>query len=144
MINFRILQPNNDDQRSLEVLLKLPFTHSEKKEVLNYLEEICLRDNTPITKIIDILPKDKEVSTPQLIKAIRQTLHKLRYPHLADKEQNYQDWKKQFKLPPGITLSHSPNFEQDWQEIKLRFNNKPDLASKLEKLKQIYNNLEHE
>ncbi|MFC1478872.1 hypothetical protein ACFL57_05390 [Candidatus Margulisiibacteriota bacterium] len=142
MQKIGLLSLSTNEQKQFEALLKLPFTHSEKKEVLKHIEEICLRDETAagnlfsMLKINDILNNEK-LSGKEAVKQVRELLHKTRFPHLAQKEEEFAAWKKQIKLPPEISLNHAPNFEQEWLEVRFRFKNTEELKQRIKKLSEI-------
>lgn len=142
-----LLPLTDTDQKQLAHLLELPFTHSEKKEVLHNLEEICLRDRLslvdclgPLLNAPSIKPIEGRGESQQLhnlASTIRQELNNKRYPLLAKKEAEFAEWKKGLKLPQEISLQHAPNFEQNWIEVKFRYKTKENLQQIIGKLQSL-------
>ena len=141
MNNLGLLNLSSADQVYLAKLLELPFSHSEKKEVLQNIEEICLRHSLTLVECLD--PILSRYSTPatknrslehEIANSVRIELNRLRFPLLAKQELEFADWKKGLKLPQNISLQHAPNFEQDWIEVKFRYKSKEELHGILDKL----------
>lgn len=138
---FNILKISDDESKRLSSLLKLPFTFSEKKEVLLNLEEICLRDEVSLNQLFDLLKieviafqKDKFLA----VKQIRDNLFAKRYPLFWQKEQKFISFINNLKIDSNlIKISHSKSFEENKLNLKLYWSNLADLKKIIKKLKEI-------
>ncbi|MFH1429041.1 MAG: hypothetical protein ABIH39_04780 [Candidatus Margulisiibacteriota bacterium] len=142
MQNIGLLSLSDNEQKLLDGFLKLPFTHSEQKEVLKYIEEICIKNKIAPDKLFDHLKinellDNKEVPGKELVKQARNILHKTRFPLLTKREAEFAEWKKQIKISPEISLNHAPNFEQEWLEVRFRFSNLDQLIERINSLNKI-------
>jgi hypothetical protein len=127
-----------------EAIQRLPFTFSEKKEVLHYIDEICKRDGISETSLIEKLNLSallEPVESPQEQKCncsqIRTIIYRDRFPRLAEKEAEFETWRKSLKLPPEISLTHSPNFEEGWVDVKFRARNQAQFRLVLDSLEKV-------
>ena len=106
-------------------LRQLPFTTSQQFEVLEYIQEICLRDQIPVQKILtnqlilDILAKDQDQRQKAL--AVKIYLRKKRYPRLTTKEHEFAQEKKNLRLPEHLELYPPAHFEHGNYKFELKF-----------------------
>ena len=61
----------------------------------------------------------------------------MRYPLLANTEENFQQIKKDLKLPPNIILRPPPFFEGEKYTVEFSFKNQTEFKKLTEILKSI-------
>ena len=134
---------SGEDRRSLFALIAdLKLGLNKLKELLNYLEEIALRDELSMTEILssseiqEILANEKH-SGPQKIEALRYALRKQRFPGLTQLEEQYQNALKGLKLPRGFQLKTDRFFEDDNMSASFRFSSPEELKTVAEELLQL-------
>ena len=134
---------SSDDRRSIFTLVsELKLGLNKLKELLNYLEEIALRDGQSITNILsvpeiqEILANEKQ-SGPQKIEALRYALKKMRFPGFTQLEEQYQTALKGLKLPRGLQLKTDRFFEDDNMDAAFRFSRPEELKTVAEELLKL-------
>ncbi|MCP4402830.1 MAG: ParB N-terminal domain-containing protein [bacterium] len=134
---------SNDDRHSVFSLIShLKLGLNKLKELLNYLEEIALRDALSITEILsaaeiqEIVAHEK-YSGPQKIEQLRYALRKQRFPSFTALEEQYHEALKGLKLPRGLQLKTDRFFEDDNMSAGFRFSSPEELKSVAEELLQL-------
>lgn len=121
---------------------QLKLGKNRQKEFLGLLTEISAIDNRPIDlvllckKIQDVLLNTK-ITPPRKTEYIKEILKKMRYPLLASTEENFQQIKKDLKLPPNIILRPPPFFEGEKYTVEFSFKNQTEFKKLTEILKSI-------
>ena len=125
-------------------LQQLPFTTSQQFEVLEYIQEISLRDQIPIKKILtdqlilDILSKDLDQRQKAL--AVKIYLRKKRYPRLTTKEHEFAQEKKTLRLPDHLELYPPAHFEHGNYKFELKFADFSEFEQKVNFLHKLAKN----
>jgi len=116
-----------------KVIVPFRFNTNETRELLSELKDIYIRDDTPISQIVENVLNMQEQSTKN---GIRLEIKKLRSPRLVEVEKEYNQIVKGLKLPKGVLISYSPYFENNYIEVKARI----DSVNKLNELKILFEN----
>ncbi|HEU4346129.1 MAG TPA: hypothetical protein VFU31_31650 [Candidatus Binatia bacterium] len=98
----------------LAIGLKIGENHL--RELMNWLEEIALRDRTKIHEILARKNLAETETDPRLgradkIKRIKERMRRLRFPRLAHLEDSIRMHIQELRLHPGIKLSVAPGLE---------------------------------
>lgn len=134
-----------DKEKVLNIINSLKLGRNRIKELINFLEEISLKENITIEKILSdnnfllILNKDN-LNRNQKIKHLWNYLKKRRFPLLTQAELIFKKKKKLLKLLPQIILIPPKYFEKEEYEIKFKFKNEEELKKIAENLLNISSN----
>ncbi len=126
---------SSNDRRSIFLLIsELKVGVNKLKELLNYLEEISLRDERTISTIlasqeIRAILTDQKHRGPQRIDALRAALRTQRFPRLSRLESQYQETLQRLKPSCGIRLTTDRIFEDDSMNAAFRFSSPEELKT---------------
>jgi len=118
---------------------------NKQRELITLINEISLRENIPVMKVIQendfqkILQND-EIDRTKKTEKLRFYLKKRRYPSITRAEQKFEELVKKLKLGNNMKLIPPKNFEGNTFIIKLYFNNLKDLQAHSETLEEILQN----
>lgn len=110
----------NLDQRDRDALAGLAFSlkvgENHLRDMMDWLEEIALRDRVTVTGIlagtaIEEIRTDPRLGRADKLKRIKEQLRRLRYPRLAGTEDEIRNRIRALKLHPEIRLSVPPGLE---------------------------------
>lgn len=124
------------------LLSNLKLGVNKTKELLTYLDEIALRDQCSISRIVEeeciqeILRHEK-YSDPQKTNRIRRVLKEKRYPELTRLEQEYQQRIKQLRVPSGVQIQTNRFFEDDDLSVTFRIHSPEQLHTIAEELQEL-------
>jgi ParB family chromosome partitioning protein len=124
--NIRKLANLTPEDRVAILLLISPLKLGENRlrEILTFLEEISRKNQCKAKEIIQradiqVILSQKEFTPSQKTERIKKFLMDLRYPKMAQLEEEFQKKRKDLNLPSSISLHHSPFFEG--RELKVEF-----------------------
>jgi len=118
---------------------------NKQRELITLINEISLRENIPVIKVIqesdfqEILQND-ELDRTKKTKTLRFYIKKRRYPSITRAEQKFEELVKELKLGNNMKLIPPKNFEGNTFIIKLHFNNFKDLQDHSDTLEKILQN----
>ncbi len=118
-------------QSIFDLFQRLQLGKNNQKELLRLLREIAKISNQSIVQIVedkeiqDILSNEK-ITSPRKIEHIKEVLKRMRYPLFSIVEMNFQNLKKDLKLPPNIILRPPPFFEGEKFTVELSFKNQAE------------------
>jgi hypothetical protein len=100
----------NDVDRAalLELVWEVKAGENHLKDLLDWLEEISLRDGIEIAALLRNLAPvvdDPRLGRNDKLKRLKEELRRLRFPRLARIEDEIQQRIRALKLAPGISLS---------------------------------------
>jgi ParB family transcriptional regulator, chromosome partitioning protein len=128
-----LLAMNFTDRLSLfEVMELLNLSVGNQKKITATCRELAARHRTSVMSLLsrpevrEILDP-RETNIPQKTARLMQWLTEQRFPRLAEAEQEFRIFAGTLKLPNGVSLSHSPSFEQDQVQLSLSFGNRDEL-----------------
>ena len=132
---FFLSQIDTEDALLLlnKVIVPFRFNTNETREFLSELKDIYIRDDKPISQIVENVINTQEEITKN---GIRLQIKKLRSPRLVEVEKEYNEIVKSLKLPKGVLISYSPYFENNYIEVKARI----DSENKLNELRILIEN----
>jgi len=115
-------QPDRDALFRLAISLKIGENHL--RDLMDWLEEIRLRDQSKIREILASKPITGVESDPRLgradkLKRIKEEIRRLRFPRLAQTEDSIRARIQELKLHPEIRLTVPPGLEGGRLQIAL-------------------------
>jgi hypothetical protein len=117
---------SEDRTAVLSLISSLKLGENSLRETLTLLEEISPREQQTIGEIVDrpeiqtILSHD-EFTPSQRTERVKKVLMNLRYPRIHRLEETFDEKRKAFHLPAGLSVHHQPYFEGRGLRIELRF-----------------------
>lgn len=117
------------------ILLRFKYNNNETRETIRDLMTIMSRDNVSIGNIIDLI--SDEIGSSGGKNEFRHVLRRLRYPTLSKVEEKYKACLSGLHLPKEISIHHSPFFEGNDLEIRLRFRASDRLSELLSHLSSV-------
>ena len=99
-----------DGAALLEVALALKAGENHLRDLMDYLEEIALRDGITIgellqSKTITDIRTDPRLGRADRLKRIKDQIRRVRFPRLSQIEDLIQSKIRQLKLPRGVKVS---------------------------------------
>jgi hypothetical protein len=128
---------DRDVLAGLAVSFKISENHL--RDMMDWLEEVALRDHTPIaqvlaSKVIDDLRTDPRLGRADKIKRIKEQLRRKRFPRLAQTEDEIEKRIRELKLYPEIRLSVPPGLEGGRVRIEFSAGSAAELKALVTKL----------
>jgi len=127
-----LLERSQIERRTIFNLFhQLKSGKNRQKELLRLLQELSEINAQSIDQILqnneiqDVLANNK-ITLPQKAERIKEVLMKMRYPLFTKIEKDFQNLKKDLKLPPNIILRPPPFFEGDKYTIEFSFKNQSE------------------
>ncbi|HEY1372425.1 MAG TPA: hypothetical protein VGH50_08135 [Candidatus Binatia bacterium] len=123
----------NEADRSalLQVIREVRPGENHFKDLLDWLEEIALRDGTPIAALLQKqlsgVLSDPRLARNDKLKRLKEELRRLRFPRLAGIEDEIQHRIRSLKLPRGISLSVPQGLEGGAVALKIEATRREDL-----------------
>ena len=131
---------DEDKAALLSLLQDLQCGENHLKGLLDWLEEIALRDTCSIVDILGRRELQKiqtmSGSRNDKLKAAKKTLRKIRYPRLTQLEENTCQAVKALDLGRAVQVSLPPDFEGDEITVSLKAKNVQELGDRLVQLQQ--------
>ena len=130
-----------DRDRLGDLAIALKISENHLRDLLDWLEEMSLRDKEKIHCILD-LPEIASIEThPRLgradkLKRIKEQLRRRRFPRLAALENSLAESVKALRLPAAIHLSIPPGLEGGRIKAELE----AATASELKELSELLSN----
>jgi hypothetical protein len=99
-----------DGATLLELALALKAGENHLRDLMDYLEEIALRDGITISELLQSKPISDIRTDPRLgradrLKRIKDQIRRIRFPRLSQIEDSIQAKIRQLKLQPAVKLS---------------------------------------
>jgi hypothetical protein len=115
-------QPDRDALFRLAISLKIGENHL--RDLMDWLEEIRLRDQSKIREILASKPitdveSDSRLGRADKLKRIKEEIRRLRFPRLAQTEDSIRARIQELKLHPEIRLTVPPGLEGGRLQIAL-------------------------
>jgi hypothetical protein len=134
---------NQEERLSLfDFFCCLKLGKNQQREFLHLLTDISKKIEKSITEIIHLpliqsTMNDANLTIPIRVTKLRELFQMLRFPKFAQAEDNFNQLKKQLKLPPNINFRHPPFFENDKYSIEFFFRNQEEFDKNLKLLNNI-------
>ena len=108
-----------------QLVFALKISENQLRDLMDWLEEIALRDQTPVhaifaRKTIDDIVTDPRLGRADRLKKLKEQIRRMRYPRLAETEDGLRAKIQELKLHPEIRLSVPPGLEGG--DIRVEFN----------------------
>jgi ParB/RepB/Spo0J family partition protein len=119
------------------VLLKFKFNTNETREVVREIQEVGFRDRKSISDVVDEI--GLKIGEKGVKADFRRELRTMRYPALLRAEEEFRDCLRSLNLPNEVNISHSPFFEGNYVEIRIRIEGAEELREILSYLHSALN-----
>jgi hypothetical protein len=118
-----------------ELALALKIGENHLRDIIDWLEEIALRDHQPIHEILGNRVVAEAATDPRLgradkLKRFKEQLRRWRFPRMAETEDAIRGKIQALKLHPGVRLSVPPGLEGGRLQVEFS-------AASHEELKQL-------
>jgi hypothetical protein len=132
-----------DQHALLSLAQELQLGENHLRDFVDWLEEIVLRDGGSIGAVLDqreiqrpLTTKQSRQSRNDRLKAVKDALRKLRYPHIARLEEELHKSVKALDLGRRVHIAFPPAFEGDEVTFEIKVRNVKDLVDSLSRLQQ--------
>ncbi len=131
--------PAADRLALAELAFALKIGDNQLRDFMDWCEEIALRDGITMAalltgKAVNDIATDPRLGRADRVKKIKEWLRRLRFPRLAQTEDEIQGKIRALKLQPEIRLSVPPGLEGGRLEIHFSVTNQEDFTRLAEKL----------
>ena len=122
----RWLALSEADRESLALLAQeLKPGENHFKDLLDWLEELALRDGIGVAQLLNVEPLARITSDPRLgrndkLKRLKEELWRLRFPRLAHIEMEIQRRVREMKLNQQIQVSVPPGLESGAVTVQVK------------------------
>jgi hypothetical protein len=132
--------PEIDRDGLAQLAVELKASENHVRDMMDWLEEISLRDRAKIHEIlagpeIAAIRTHPRLGRPDKLKRIKEQLRRWRFPRLAAMEDSLAADIKALRLPSAIHLSAPPGFEGGRLHIELRASTAAELGELSEHLR---------
>ena len=115
---------------------------NRQKEFMRLLQDIKAISSQTIDQILEDehiqnIIQDKKFTSSIKINRIKDVLKKLRYPNYTKIEEEFNQLKKELKLPPNIMLRAPAFFESEKYSLEMSFKNQNEFTKLVDLLKSI-------
>ena len=130
------------DREALATLaLSLKISENHLREMMDWLEEIALRDGKPIQDILAEKPIYDARTDPRLgradrLKRVKEQLRRRRFPRLAETEDQIRNHINSLKLQPEIRLSVTPGLEGGQLNVEFEAGTTAEFKAAVRKLSE--------
>ncbi len=137
----RWLQLSDADQEPLlELAEALKLGENHFRDLLDWLEEIALRDSSSPSQILKEETLSRVLSDPRLgrsdkVKCLKEEVRRLRFPRLSRIEREIEKKIRDLKLKPQIQMSVPPGLEGGALTVQMR-------ATSYDELKRLVGEVE--
>jgi len=130
-------QPDRDALYRLAFALKIGENHL--RDLMDWLEEISLRDGLQVRQILGNRAVSDVESDPRLgradkLKRIKEQVRRLRFPRLAQTEDSIRARVQELKLQPEIRLTVPPGLEGGRLRVEFDASSQDELQRLIAKL----------
>jgi hypothetical protein len=128
-----------DGAALLDLALSLKAGENHLRDLMDWLEEIALRDGVVIRELLDSNAISRIKTDPRLgradrLKRIKDQIRRMRFPRLSQIEDSIRAKIRELKLPPSVRLSVPAGLEGGSLQIEFTAANPAELKSILAKL----------
>ena len=128
-----------DGAALLDLALSLKAGENHLRDLMDWAEEIALRDGIGICEIfankaITDLRTDPRLGRADRLRRIKDQVRRMRFPRLSQIEDSIRSKIRQLKLPPSVTLSAPSGLEGGELQIEFAAGSPAEFKSILEKL----------
>jgi hypothetical protein len=121
------------------IIEKIKLNFNEQIQFIEYIIDLCKIDGVEIPDYLEEIMKqnalcDPNMNNPQKAKALMRFLRMKRFPNLSKSERKFKTRVAQLDLPKGVTINHSPYFEDTDYRLQIIFSNGQALKGLLKAL----------
>ena len=122
-----------------KLALDLKIGENQLRDLMDWSEEIALRDGMAMAaifagKVIDAIATDPRLGRADKVKKIKESLRRLRFPRLAQAEDEIFSKIRALKLLPEIRLTVAPGLEGGRLQIEFTVTSQQEFKRLAEKL----------
>ena len=122
-----------------KLALDLKIGENQLRDLMDWSEEIALRDGVAMAaifagKAISTIATDPRLGRADKVKRIKESLRRLRFPRLAQAEDEIHGKIRALKLQPEIRMTVAPGLEGGRLQIEFTVTNQSDFKRLVEKL----------
>lgn len=145
-VGAELVKFHQDDLRAMVGYFNtLRLSLSKQREFVTFVTEISKREKIPVHRLLEELElksikDDPEIDGNQKTAMIRSFLKKRRYPTLVQAETLYNQFQKELKMSPDMTLSPPKDFEGSTFSLTLRFSSLEELSDQKKALDSLIQN----
>lgn len=131
-----------DRQPAIQLLLDLSPSKSSQKEILEYLHDLSLREEVPISTLlqeeaVQRIFTRRPANLPQQREAFRHWLKARRFPVLHQAKTKFEQTCKTLKISDKVKLIPPPFYEGREYEVRFSFREPEEFRRRLETLQQM-------
>ena len=127
---FRLLRLAGTDLAAILLLFeRVIFSQGEQAKVIEWLEDIAFREKKTFSNILRRLGWQRLLKREMPQKKILAALFRLRFPQAADREKEWRQALRELRMPDAVQVSHSPFFEKNEIEVRLRLKDIKELKN---------------
>ncbi|HDP99116.1 MAG TPA: hypothetical protein ENN22_08035 [bacterium] len=137
-----IALPEQERTELVKLFLRFNFGKNIQREFLQLIKDISAANGQSISSILsrieiqDIL-NHETLTAPVIISRLKQQLLKWRYPQYSQIQSNFEEIKRELKLPPTISLQPPRFFEGNKYRLEVVFQSQKDFSRAIEHLNKI-------
>jgi hypothetical protein len=126
----------------LELVQELKMGENHFRDIVDWVEEISLRDGVELKEVLGRDSVSKILSDPRLgrsdkLKRLKEELRRIRFPRLARLEREIQERIRALKLAPQIHISVPSGLEGGVLMVQMKSGSRPELKRLIEELGQV-------
>ena len=122
-----------------KLALDLKISENHLRDLMDWSEEIALRDGIAIAAIfagkgVDDIATDPRLGRADKVKRIKESLRRIRFPRLARAEDEIQGKIRTLKLQPEIRLTVPPGLEGGRLQVEFGATDQQEFRRLIDKL----------
>lgn len=118
----------------------LQLNENQLRDFLDWLEEIVARDGVTVRDILSRVelhrPLESKLSRNDKLKAVKEALRKIRYPHLSQLEDDLRAAIKALDLGDRVRVSFPPALEGNEVTLEIKARNIEEVSASVAQLQQ--------
>jgi len=134
------LQPG-DQQEIIRLISQFHMGGSKQQQLIHFSIELIMRRNQSLKEILkhrhDAQHTKIRENPPQETTHLLNWLHDQCFPSLEIAENEFKQWVAELNLPPDISVSHTPYFEDNGVTASLSFDDFNALKNVLPEIKKL-------
>lgn len=134
--------PEKDREAFLDLLTVLRCSTSLQLEILERCLDIARRDGVMLHALVEApemqaILKDESRNRREKTAAVRDLVHRWRFPRLHARMANLEQAIAALKMPSALSLLPPPSWEGDVWELRVRFRTPAELTASLAEAEQL-------
>ena len=123
-----------DQQILMDMVIALKIGQNHIRDLLDWLDEIVLRDGGSVATILARAPFSEILTDPRLgrndkLKRVKEELRRLRFPRLSQIEREITSRIRALKLGPQIQVASPPGLEGGYLTVQLKAASREELKA---------------